>query len=365
MCLQCNLTIHTKYCRTETDPKFNPSVNLICNDKIVIVTNGLIHMLEVGLDLNRPIKTLTNSIDIKYIRPTIRTDKSIASNSGESTDPVAMPAENVITDETMMLSTPLEIICPENGNQLPERSSSLCNVSMNREMNGATTPANHHTHATKSENIVARIIADFAECETEFPSNDKIFPRPNTSSNFNELVITCGSSNAPSDSNSSNKVRLLNHRSNRIISKSINSIKNGITKVDLHMSTQMNASKNLDKAAKAYEFSEDNEKCEKISIFRKRRLADKKYEFSEDNSENIIPYPTYNKLRSAIRNFPPHTKIPKSSPGHSSCISSASPTNFEMHSPHHTHRASPSCGFRSPCGSPVGNRFMMMSPPGK
>ncbi|XP_045493015.1 uncharacterized protein LOC123692322 [Colias croceus] len=44
-------------------------------------------------------------------------------------------------------------------------------------------------------------------------------------------------------------------------------------------------------AEKAYEFVEEAEtKCEKLSMFRKRRLADKKYEFSEDNNENIIPF---------------------------------------------------------------------------
>ncbi|CAK1552799.1 unnamed protein product [Leptosia nina] len=44
-------------------------------------------------------------------------------------------------------------------------------------------------------------------------------------------------------------------------------------------------------AEKAYEFVEEADtKCEKLSIFRKRRLADKKYEFSEDNNENIVPF---------------------------------------------------------------------------
>ncbi|CAH0749417.1 unnamed protein product [Diatraea saccharalis] len=44
-------------------------------------------------------------------------------------------------------------------------------------------------------------------------------------------------------------------------------------------------------AEKAYEFVEETEtKCEKLSMFRRRRLADKKYEFSEDNNENIVPY---------------------------------------------------------------------------
>lgn len=58
----------------------------------------------------------------------------------------------------------------------------------------------------------------------------------------------------------------------------------------------------LEAAAKTYEFSEENEKCEKISIFRKRRLADKKYEFNEER-ENIIPfYRTRNRTRNTSIN---------------------------------------------------------------
>jgi DDB1- and CUL4-associated factor 15 len=91
----------------------------------------------------------------------------------------------------------------------------------------------------------------------------------------------------------------------------------------------------LEAAAKTYEFSEENEKCEKISLFRKRRLADKKYEFSEENTENIIPY-------SRIRN-----KIPKRQQFH------------PRTSPH-------TSTFRSPCSSPIPNRSSssFMSPPG-
>ncbi|XP_055617132.1 uncharacterized protein LOC129762672 [Toxorhynchites rutilus septentrionalis] len=107
-----------------------------------------------------------------------------------------------------------------------------------------------------------------------------------------------------------------------------------------------------DVAAKAYEFSEDNERCEKISTFRKRRLADKKYEFSEDSSHGdssvIVPF---NRLRSQIRTRSASQNL----------ICSPSHPGYEMTT--HLHRASPSHGFRSPCGSPVGNRYLR-SPPG-
>lgn len=122
-------------------------------------------------------------------------------------------------------------------------------------------------------------------------------------------------------------------------------------------------------AANAYEFSEDNEKCEKISTFRKRRLADKKYEFSEDNTENIVPF---NRIRNRVRSRiqqqqspsnPYHHysyRSPSLSPSHNSLFN-PSPPNYEVTS--HLHRASPSHGFRSACGSPVSNR--LRSPPGK
>uniref|UniRef100_A0A182JVS0 DDB1- and CUL4-associated factor 15 WD40 repeat-containing domain-containing protein n=1 Tax=Anopheles christyi TaxID=43041 RepID=A0A182JVS0_9DIPT len=110
-----------------------------------------------------------------------------------------------------------------------------------------------------------------------------------------------------------------------------------------------------DSAAKAYEFSEDNERCEKISAFRKRRLADKKYEFSEEptSEENIEPF---NRLRNQIRARVPASGYSASHHHHASYADLISST-------HHLHRASPNHGFRSPCGSPVGNRYLR-SPPG-
>ncbi|CAG9759730.1 unnamed protein product [Ceutorhynchus assimilis] len=54
-------------------------------------------------------------------------------------------------------------------------------------------------------------------------------------------------------------------------------------------------------AEQTYEFTEDNEKYEKISLFRKKRLADKKYEFSEDNTENIVPFHILRRERRYLR----------------------------------------------------------------
>ncbi|KAH1002996.1 hypothetical protein HUJ05_010948 [Dendroctonus ponderosae] len=73
-------------------------------------------------------------------------------------------------------------------------------------------------------------------------------------------------------------------------------------------------SKVVDKkvAEKAYEFTEETEKYEKISLFRKKRLADKKYEFSEDNTENIVPFHILRRERTFL--VRPQLKTPLRSP---------------------------------------------------
>lgn len=308
--------------------------------RIVLVTNGLVHMLNIELELNKPIKTCSNSLDIAYIN---RLD-------GRNRD------ENGPADECMPLSA---YVNEKQPNTLSDKSIALPLAKLKQ------------IEPKQTENIVARIIADFAECETDYPLQgkhtyvEKVSKVPNKF--FEELVITCSGNtgNAVSDAASSskangNRVRLLNHRSNPIYTKTLNPTRNGITTVDLQGSSTAAAAtttsnKAFDKAAKAYEFSEDNEKCEKISTFRKRRLADKKYEFSEDNSENIIPFA---KLRSTRQMT--FRSNPYSSPNsQNSGFISPSHTNFDIV---HTHRASPNHGFRSPCGSPVSNRHIM-SPP--
>nr|CAD7589986.1 unnamed protein product [Timema genevievae] len=59
-------------------------------------------------------------------------------------------------------------------------------------------------------------------------------------------------------------------------------------------------------AEKAYEFTEDvsETSCEKLSSFRRRRLADKKYEFCEEedeDAENIVPYRLHRRRESPPR----------------------------------------------------------------
>lgn len=63
---------------------------------------------------------------------------------------------------------------------------------------------------------------------------------------------------------------------------------------NLNSQSRTRASYNFNlEAEKAYEFTDDTqETCEKLSSFRKRRLADKKYEFCDEaeDAENIVPF---------------------------------------------------------------------------
>lgn len=447
LCIKCNFTIHTKYCRADSDPVFNPTVNLQCLDKILIVANGLIHMIHIDLNMNKAVKPFTTTLDMKYIRAHTKAKSettNLCGDSGADGGDVVVP--NVDTSRFPDASTstsPAKCVIDQ-----------LASKPITKDRASLMTPSIANTTNIgnmEPKNIVEKIIADFAECESDVvmtergaskpnqgaqhknlasfylpqpaqasqkpqrqqqqqtqmqqqksthtqtpphPQQPQSSRKPSTQNNFNELIITCRNNiDKPLNSPSSTKVRLLNHRSNRIISRSVSHLKNSITKVDFGTNqgqttntttaaattttatTAANATipggssalnKNLDKAAKAYEFSEDNEKCEKISTFRKRRLADKKYEFCEDNTENIIPY---NRMRSVIRTPTLHQKISRHSPAAQSAVlsySSSPPSTFDISTSFHTHRASPSYpGFRSPCGSPVGNRFLMMSPPGK
>lgn len=408
LCIKCNLTTHTKYTSSESDPKFNPHINLRCPERIIMFTNGLIHMLNVRLDSHKPQKICSNSLDISYINncdrhPSIAIDEHAA---GEA-------IINVAADE----KSP----SPDNEKRSADNGADGGTVTTS-----TTTITRHGCEvSTKSSvDIVAQIIADFAECETaECPSqqdaikkceeNGKWLPKKY----FEELQITCGGGGVSSLSSvtvvgsiannsnkttissstvavpsttlpatSSNRLRLLSHRSSRTTTTTtttLSQVHDVLSSADSTPSTSP-AKIAADKAAaNAYEFSEDSDKYEKISIFRKRRLADKKYEFSEDNAENIIPF-TKLRLRAGNNGDHKRLKFLQSTGGHCSSalgggggggvgggigiiggVGNTSGTTTSVSNDlllQHTHRASPSHGFRSPCGSPVGNRFM--SPPG-
>ncbi|XP_067617826.1 uncharacterized protein [Eurosta solidaginis] len=398
LCLKCNLTIHTKYSSTESDPKFNSHINLICPERILIVSNGFMHMLHIELM------------------------------------PATIANNNLTPQQQLQLTSCRSTPCNE--------SSAASISSVERRLLPLT--AEEQASCDNHNNIIARIISDFSDVETdsthssEVPiratPNETITTSPGSALTFvsrktyDEVIFTCSGSASPKAANSSatssttiNNVAnstdatsntaastsgltntssggstarfsLINHRGrrhHRIVTKSF---RNGVTTIDLQTtipSTNSPISATMADRLNAYEFSEDNEKCEKISILRKRRLADKKYEFSEENSENIVPF---TKIRSAKKN--PSTlshyttsygssstrslhrsattstasgshsfyNSPCASPSSSPHPSHASPSNYgdARHcTPPPLHRASPIAslqqGFRSPpYSSPVG-----------
>lgn len=131
-----------------------------------------------------------------------------------------------------------------------------------------------------TSSVVDAIIEDFNEYEIEGSDSNKP---------FHELNISCEPLNVTGKNYHNSLVQ--NIIDSRI--KHLHNLNKERSFPVPHSSgLQKNEKSKVDKniAEKAYEFTEENEKCEKLSLFRKKRLADKKYEFSEDNSENIVPF---------------------------------------------------------------------------
>ncbi|XP_030559819.1 uncharacterized protein LOC115761928 [Drosophila novamexicana] len=330
-CLNCHLTVHTKYSSTETDPRFEPTINLLCPERILIISNGFMHMLRIDVDT-----------------PAVPNSSSLPQQN------YSLPC----TQQTLLLPrTPLA------------SEEDRCSV----PFTGSEADSEH--------SVVARIIADFSDIETDHThrannainnKDNEIQQRSNAEHNsigYEKLIFSSNCNNGVTASSmtllettlpvviqnvvGTNESTQSRKRNQRIVTRSY---RNGITTIDMHNTS---TSSSMTDKSNAYEFSEDNEKCEKISIFRKRRLADKKYEFSEDNSENIIPF---TKIRSAGRTtFSPSTA---SSSGQRS-LHRFSPTTHYFHnspcaspssSPHpaqpsHTPPPPLHLGFRSPPSS--------------
>ncbi|XP_030375999.1 uncharacterized protein LOC115625176 [Scaptodrosophila lebanonensis] len=338
-CLNCNLTVHTKYSSTETDPTFEPHINLLCPERILIISNGFMHMLRIDVD----------------------------------TPAVSMVSGVLVPQESFCIpGTPQTLVLPRTPLPLDEERG-----------------PGSETDSGSSQSVVARIIADFSDIESDHSqrsnnnevqqnicfspkSYDKSIFTPNYyhatgtgTSATNSIALpetTIPASKQNTSVTGEANGLMVSHsrkRNERIVTKSYRS---GITTIELQSGA---SSSSMSDKSNAYEFSEDNEKCEKISTFRKRRLAEKKYEFSEDNSENIIPF---TKIRSAGRTSAPHFSPSAGSSGARS-LHRFSPTAHFFHnspcaspssSPHpaqpsHTPPPPPHLGFRSP---PSGSNLM-------
>ncbi|XP_017040144.1 uncharacterized protein LOC108087324 [Drosophila ficusphila] len=309
-CLNCHLTVHTKYSSTETDPVFEPKINLLCPERILIISNGFMHMLRIDMDT-----------------------------------PVVTSGSNFLPQQSLIL--------PSLQGQSQSQSFLLPRTMIPSEEDRSSA-AGSEAGSANEQSVVARIIADFSDIESEHSqrssqqsnnhniNNNEVQGGANVCCSpkaYEKLIFTphCSptvvtglnsmslpDTTLPVTKPLANEASPPRRRNQRIVTK----FRNGITTIDLQ--TPPSSSSMTDKS-NAYEFSEDNEKYEKISTFRKRRLAEKKYEFSEDNSENIIPF---TKVRLAGRAF------------NATTASSSAPRSF--------HRFSPTAHFfhNSPCASP-------------
>lgn len=304
----------------------------------------------------------------------------------------------------------------------------LTNHSATTAPDSLTTPP-PPSSGTKPADIVAQIIADFDEYDSNndapavhdmstatvtAPSPPKLM----TTEYFEQLVLGTLPSSATTTATT-----VANDLVTSLAPRAVAELRRTSSAASLRWITRLSAaaatasvapatttSSSTTSTTSAYDFADEPpERYEKISSYRKRRLADKKYEFSEDNSENIIPFAKLRmrRMQSMLMMMPPSVALSGadgSSPTTTTTVSMVAGSNHSPHHQHHsqhhhhhylhqhahhqqpnggggsqsplsdggqgmqptphTHRASPSHGFRSPCGSPVGgNRFTAMSPP--
>ncbi|XP_073818783.1 uncharacterized protein isoform X2 [Musca autumnalis] len=383
LCIKCNLTVHTKYTPNESNCKFDPYMHLICPERILIIANGFFHMLHIRLEqppkeqqaavtiqsqqqqhnmitvlMMKPTcagsSTPTHQIDLspqqqmeKRNTPVIFTPSTEADNFSVDSQTTNNSQSNVVTriiEDFPDIET--DSTHSGSGIAIATTPQQLASVGLKSPTSMLTNPESPISHVALSQKSGEEIVLSCSSSNVSSRVNAisstiaNTPPSQNTSSS-----ITSGSAiktnNSPPFQNSP-------RRRHRIVSKSFRKgvsmffSSSGITTthtISPNSSTSGTSSANNSTSndrASTYEFCEENEKCEKISILRKRRLAERKYEFSEDNSENIIPY----------------TKTRTSASNSFSSLLSSSTTG--SHSPRHnrTHLHSNLSPYASPSSSP-------------
>lgn len=222
-------------------PKFRPNISLAYPDHVILNTGHYLYALNIRLDLNFQSMS-SNQIETSSIHKTVS-------------------MESLVTTSEVASTTNY----PDNISDISE------SVSMRQEFELPTS------------NI--EFGGDVSDCETEHSEYSKPFHELNISCeplNVTGRSYWTSSSDPPQTSSKTPRIRMFLHK---------NDEKKGTTPPSIASSSSTEKTKiDIKIAEKAYEFTEETEKCEKLSLFRKKRLADKKYEFSEDNCENIVPF---------------------------------------------------------------------------
>jgi len=311
LCVECNFTIHTKYRFNESTQKFEPKIHLCVPNQVLMCENSIIHTINVDLDLQKTQSIGKNFISHKYL------SKPNATTSFEAT---------ILTNNN-------DIEAGHDNNNFHHKE-----------------PA---SKILKPNSIVEQILADFSEFDDIECGSAASTSTAAINSKPNEVTNKIGCD----DKINNTLTRNDDDEQPKHVKKTDNAMSSS-SRLLKKKSSAPSSPEILEAAEKTYEFFEENEKCEKISIFRKRRLADKKYEFSEENTENIIPF---NRTRNKISQRSQLTQMRRSSP-HPSFLS---PCSSPMTS---TRLMSPNPGFRSPNyytyrSSPTNN--FLYSPPSR
>ncbi|EFA10338.2 uncharacterized protein LOC100141521 [Tribolium castaneum] len=226
-CVKHGFVLHYMFSMSQPCPSFDPHISLAYPDHLVINTGHHIHILNVTT-LDPP----QSSVNLS----------------------------NFVKDDDSKL-------IPQSVSNFNDTFSEV-----------SESPSEHFG----TNSVVDAILEDF---NTEYDLEGNECNKP-----FHELNISCEPLNVTGKSYHNTLVQnIVDPRFKRLQ----NTSKDYLFSVPQSSGVQKSAEKNkIDKkiAEKAYEFIEENEKCEKLSSFRKKRLAEKKYEFSEDNSENIVPF---------------------------------------------------------------------------
>lgn len=225
-CSKHGFILHYMFSMSQPAPEFNPDISLAFPDHLVINTGHYIHILNVS----------------SLIPPCTSYPLSSFCKEDEKISHLAPPPPP-----------------PPNADCLSEASESA-------------------SESFSAHSVVDSILDDFSEYDLEGSDCNKP---------FHELNISCEPLNVTGRSYHNMVIQ-------NVVESRIKRTQDGLFSVPHSSGLQKPPEKTkiIDKkiAEKAYEFTEENEKCEKLSSFRKKRLADKKYEFSEDNSENIVPF---------------------------------------------------------------------------
>uniref|UniRef100_A0A1Y1K8R7 DDB1- and CUL4-associated factor 15 WD40 repeat-containing domain-containing protein n=1 Tax=Photinus pyralis TaxID=7054 RepID=A0A1Y1K8R7_PHOPY len=236
-CLKHGFMLNFMFTMSQPMPSFNPHISLAFPDHLVINTGHCIHILNIStLEPSRPL--------------------------------IQFPTQYKEYDNKF----PSNIVTSNNIDCLSEVSESP-------------------SEFLNTSSVVDAILEDFNEYDLE--GNDHNKP-------FHELNISCEPLNVTGKNYHNALVQ-------NIVDTRLKHLQNANKDCLFSVPQTSGLQKPLEKmkvdkknAEKAYEFTEENEKCEKLSLFRKKRLADKKYEFSEDNSENIVPFYSLRRERRCI-----------------------------------------------------------------